>query len=125
MEEPQTRPTPDERDEEMKQQLIDALLDNADDDNPFSRGQAAKYLNHDFPDVFPIRDDENDRWILEAESEYLDGKRFLGGMVEIVENEAECPECGNERGKVAWFDNGVVTAETIECTVCGYVHWAG
>lgn len=107
-------------DAEMRERLIDALL--TDDDDTFSRAQAAMHLNTEHPETFPIRDEANDQWILSVERDRLDGVSFIGRETTIQEGHDPCPECGNTRRRVATFNNGIVSGYRETCTVCDHVH---
>lgn len=107
--------------EQMENRLVRALLDG--DDEVFTRAKAAMYLRTNYPEVFPIHDEENGRWILSAEEDRLDGTIFIGNMVEITTGNNPCPECGDTRRYESWFDNGIIGGERITCTVCDHVHF--
>lgn len=104
---------------DIRRDLIHALANGGNE--RFTAGWAAMYLNTEFDDVFPIRDDERERWILSAEHDSLDGKGFVGKMTEIHKNRTPCPECGNTRRRLAWFDNGIIGGHRETCTVCEHV----
>ena len=102
----------------------DRLVERVLDGEGPTDTNAVLHLNLDFPERFPIRDEEHERWIVEAETDSLDGTRFLSKWVTIEEESADgpCPECTNRRVRSSYFSNGIIQGYRDECTVCGFIH---
>lgn len=105
-------------------ELTRTLLRGNDRGEGICRTRALQILKREWDgSPFPLPDpDEDDKWVLYAERERLDGQTFIGKLTTVYDTDDPCPVCENTRRERRWMNNGIITMKTIDCTICGHVH---